>query len=323
MAKLKDYTIPLTLISILADGKSHSGEALGAKFGMSRAAINRHIKTICGWGVDVISIQRKGYCLVQPMQLLNEDKICREIGQTKITVLSVINSTNQFLLDRLAELESGDVCIAEYQQDGRGRRGRKWFSPFGTNLYLSMFWALEEGAPILTGLSLVVGVVIAETLQNLGVDGIRVKWPNDLYLYDRKLAGILIEISSKSGESAKVVIGVGLNLSMRSAPNDVVNEPWISLDEAGINIDRNVLSAHIIKDLRSSIPLFEKNGLEPFLSRWKELDNLINCPVKLLICDKEIFGISRGINEQGALLLEQDGVLTQWLGGEISLRNPG
>ncbi|AWF33384.1 bifunctional protein BirA (plasmid) [Klebsiella oxytoca] len=318
---MKDYTIPLTLIHILSDGKFHSGELLGAKLGMSRAAINKHVKTICGWGIDVISIQRKGYRLGQPMQLLNEDKICRELGQRKITVLSVINSTNQFLLDRLPELESGDVCIAEYQHDGRGRRGRKWFSPFGSNLYLSMFWALEEGAPALIGLSLVIGIVIAETLEKLGIDGIRVKWPNDLYLYERKLAGILIEISSKSGEAAKTVIGVGLNLSMQNAPKDEVDQAWISLDEAGIKIDRNVLCAHIIKDLRSSIPLFEKKGLEPFLSRWEERDNFINRPVKLIIGDKEICGIYRGINERGALLLEQDGVITQWLGGEVSLRN--
>ena len=318
---MKDYTVPLTLISILADAEFHSGEQLGERLGMSRAAINKHIQTLRDWGVDVFTVPGKGYSLPEPIQLLDEEQIARQIEHGRVTVLPVIDSTNQYLLDRLSELQSGDACVAEYQQAGRGRRGRKWFSPFGSNLYLSMYWRLEQGPAAAIGLSLVIGIVIAEVLQSLGADKVRVKWPNDLYLQDRKLSGILVELTGKTGDAAQIVSGAGINLMMRRVESDVVNQGWISLQEAGISIDRNTLVACLIKELRAGFKLFENEGLAPYLTRWEKLDNFINRPVKLIIGDKEIFGISRGIDAQGALLLEQDGMVKPWIGGEISLRS--
>ncbi|ASV57422.1 hypothetical protein LJPFL01_4059 [Lelliottia jeotgali] len=318
---MKDNTVPLTLIGILADGEFHSGEQLGERLGMSRAAINKHIQTLRDWGVDVFTVPGKGYSLPEPIQLLDEEVICRQLSQGKVTVLPVIDSTNQYLLDRISSLNSGDCCVAEYQQAGRGRRGRKWFSPFGANLYLSMFWRLEQGPAAAIGLSLVIGIVMAEVLHDLGADKVRVKWPNDLYLNDRKLAGILVELTGKTGDAAQIVIGAGLNMVMRQVQADIVNQGWITLQEAGITIDRNTLAVRLIKELRDALTLFEQDGLAPFLSRWEKLDNFIHRPVKLIIGDKEIFGISRGIDAQGALLLEQDGVLKPWVGGEISLRS--
>ncbi|PPY07395.1 biotin--[acetyl-CoA-carboxylase] synthetase, partial [Cronobacter sakazakii] len=200
---MKDNTIPLTLVSLLADGEFHSGEQLGEKLGMSRAAINKHIQTLRDWGIDVFTVPGKGYSLPGPIQLLNESFIHSHIKSGSVTVLPVIDSTNQYLLDRLSELESGDACIAEYQQAGRGRRGRKWFSPFGANLYLSMYWRLEQGPAAAIGLSLVIGIVMAEVLHELGAAQVRVKWPNDLYLHDRKLAGILVELTGKTGDAAQ------------------------------------------------------------------------------------------------------------------------
>ena len=317
---MKDNKIPLTLISVLSDGEFHSGEHLGEQLGMSRAAINKHIQTLRDWGVDVFTVPGKGYSLPDPIQLLNEDLIKSEIKTGSVAVLPVIDSTNQYLLERLETLQSGDACIAEYQQAGRGRRGRQWFSPFGANLYLSMYWRLEQGPAAAVGLSLVIGIVMAEVLQELGAENVRVKWPNDLYLNDRKLAGILVELTGKTGDAAQIVIGAGINLAMRNVATDVINQSWINLQEAGINIDRNALAIKIIKELRKALQLFEDEGLAPFLPRWESLDNFINRQVKLIIGDKEIHGISRGINEQGGLLLEQDGVIKPWVGGEISLR---
>jgi len=318
---VKDNTIPLTLISILADGEFHSGEQLGERLGMSRAAINKHIQTLRDWGVDVFTVPGKGYSLPEPIQLLSQDFISSQINQGQVAVLPVIDSTNQYLLDRIGTLQSGDACVAEYQQAGRGRRGRKWFSPFGANLYLSMYWRLEQGPAAAIGLSLVIGIVMAEVLRDLGASQVRVKWPNDLYLQDRKLAGILVELTGKTGDAAQIVIGAGINLAMRKVESDVINQGWINLQEAGIAIDRNTLAARLINELRAALELFEQEGLTPYLSRWEKLDNFINRPVKLIIGDKEIVGISRGIDTQGALLLEQDGATKAWMGGEISLRS--
>lgn len=318
---MKDNTIPLTLMSILADGEFHSGEQLGERLGMSRAAINKHVQTLRDWGVDVFTVPGKGYSLPEPIQLLDQAFISGQIKQGQVAVLPVIDSTNQYLLDRIGTLQSGDACVAEYQQAGRGRRGRKWFSPFGANLYLSMYWRLEQGPAAAIGLSLVIGIVMAEVLRDLGASQVRVKWPNDLYLQDRKLAGILVELTGKTGDAAQIVIGAGINLAMRQVESDVINQGWINLQEAGIAIDRNTLAARLINELRVALELFEQEGLAPYLSRWETLDNFINRPVKLIIGDKEIFGISRGIDTQGALLLEQDGAIKAWMGGEISLRS--
>ncbi|WP_323612832.1 bifunctional biotin--[acetyl-CoA-carboxylase] ligase/biotin operon repressor BirA [Pectobacterium versatile] len=317
---MKDITVPLKLIKILSDGEFYSGELLGGMMGMSRAAINKHIQTIRDWGIDVFTVTGKGYSLPAPMQLLDAEVILKHLPEGGVTVLPVVDSTNQYILERLDTLSSGDACLAEYQQSGRGRRGRQWFSPFGANLYLSLYWRLEQGPAAAVGVSLVIGIVMAEVLHKLGADGVRVKWPNDLYLKDRKLAGILVELTGKTGDAANLVIGTGINLQMRAPAPDTINQGWINLQEAGIEINRNTLASTLISELRSALVIFELQGLEPFISRWEKLDNYFNRPVRLIIGNREIHGIDRGIDRQGALLLESDGLITPYIGGEISLR---
>ncbi|POE06225.1 biotin--[acetyl-CoA-carboxylase] synthetase [Pectobacterium odoriferum] len=317
---MKDITVPLKLINILSDGEFYSGELLGEMMGMSRAAINKHIQTIRDWGIDVFTVTGKGYSLPAPMQLLDEEVILNHLPEGGVTVLPVVDSTNQYILERLDTLSSGDACLAEYQQSGRGRRGRQWFSPFGANLYLSLYWRLEQGPAAAVGVSLVIGIVMAEVLHKLGADGVRVKWPNDLYLKDRKLAGILVELTGKTGDAANLVIGAGINLQMREPAPDTINQGWINLQEAGIGINRNTLASTLISELRSALAVFELQGLEPFIPRWENLDNYFNRPIRLIIGNREIHGIDRGIDRQGALLLEDDGLITPYIGGEISLR---
>ncbi|WP_145515002.1 bifunctional biotin--[acetyl-CoA-carboxylase] ligase/biotin operon repressor BirA [Yersinia massiliensis] len=317
---MKDIKIPLRLIGILADGAFHSGEQLGEAFGMSRAAINKHIQTIREWGLDVFTVPGKGYSLPAPIQLLDEKKILSYLPAGQVAVLPVVDSTNQYLLDRITELKSGDACVAEYQHAGRGRRGRQWISPFGANLYLSMFWRLEQGPAAAMGLSLVVGIVMAEVLHKLGAGDVRVKWPNDLYLNDKKLAGILVELTGKTGDAAQLVIGAGINLTMRESTTNVISQDWINLQEAGVIIDRNKLTAELLSELRLAVVKFENEGLSAFISRWREMDNYLDRSVKLIIGNQEIYGVARGIDQQGALLLDQNGNIKPYIGGEISLR---
>ncbi|MGL9773398.1 MAG: bifunctional biotin--[acetyl-CoA-carboxylase] ligase/biotin operon repressor BirA [Sodalis sp. (in: enterobacteria)] len=317
---MKDVTIPLKLISLLADGEFHSGEQFGAALRINRAAINKHIQMVRNWGVDVFTVPGKGYRLYAPLQLLDESVIRARLPAGRLAVLAVIDSTNQYLIERIGTVQPGDACVAEYQAQGRGRRGRQWISPFGNNLYLSLYWRLEQGPPAADGLSLMVGIVMAEVLQRLGAEGVRVKWPNDLYLNDRKLAGILVEISGKAGDAAHVVIGVGINLAMRENAVGKIDQGWINLQEAGIAIDRNALAAELTDTLRQALRQFERDGFAPFVARWQALDNFFDRPVKLLIGEREIKGVAREIDAQGALLLEQEGKLHAYLGGEISLR---
>lgn len=128
---------------------------------MSRAAISKHIKILQTWGLDVFRVQGKGYKLAQSIELLDE-KILSELATVpELHLQPIIDSTNQYLIDRIGQLPSGTVCLAEYQQAGRGRRGRTWLSPFGANLYLSMYWRLDAGMAAAMGMSLVVGVAVA------------------------------------------------------------------------------------------------------------------------------------------------------------------
>lgn len=321
---MRETSIPLQVIDILADGKIHSGEQLGERLGMTRAAINKHIKTLRSWGLDIQTVTGKGYQVPNKINLLNKSDIEKHVDAVKIIVEPVIDSTNQYMLERIPNLKSGDTCLAEYQSAGRGRRGRQWISPFGCNLYLSTYWRLEQGPAAAIGLSLVVGIVIAETLNKVCGNKVKVKWPNDLYMNDKKLAGILVELTGKTGDAAHIIIGIGINIGMNEnilQKEKPINQAWSSLTDEVENIERNKLAGNIINALRQSLLLFEKEGLKPFLAKWFDLDNFLGRSVKLLIGNDVITGIEKGINEQGALLLQKEnGEIIPYIGGEISLR---
>ncbi|MFD2177574.1 bifunctional biotin--[acetyl-CoA-carboxylase] ligase/biotin operon repressor BirA [Veronia pacifica] len=319
-----DHTPRLALINFLADGEFHSGEELGQQLGMSRAGISKHIKVIQDWGLDVYKLQGKGYRLAAPLDLLNEDRLREQTDSPSVCLQPIIDSTNQYLMNRIGELDSGSVCLAEYQQAGRGRRGRQWFSPFGANLYTSMYWRLEAGMAAAMGMSLVVGISVAKTLNRLGADGVKVKWPNDIYWQDKKLAGVLVEMTGQAGGAAHLVVGLGLNVSMRDKEGGQLDQPWTRLEDACEALpDKNQLAAALINDLISALRQYEQHGLGMFIEQWQALDNYYNRPVKLLIGESVIRGIARGIDAQGAILLETEKGLVPFVGGEISLRGEG
>lgn len=318
---MKNPDVKLKLLSKLSDGSFHSGESLGEDLGMSRAAISKHIKGIQEWGVDIFRVQGKGYQLSQPLIMLDETLIQSKVSNP-VELHPVIGSTNQYLIDNTANLQSGTVCIAEYQESGRGRRGRHWVSPFGANLYLSMYWRLDAGMAAAMGLSLVVGVAMVEALENMGLEGVKLKWPNDLYYQDRKLAGILVEMSGQAGGAAHLVIGMGMNLAMQDR-DSAIDQPWASLSEVigTDHIDRNVLAAEFINTLDTALKNYEIHGMQNFVERWNRLDNFIGRKVKLIMGANEVTGIERGIDEQGGVLLETEQGIKSFIGGEISLRN--
>ncbi|WP_394249085.1 bifunctional biotin--[acetyl-CoA-carboxylase] ligase/biotin operon repressor BirA [Vibrio profundi] len=318
---MRDHHTKLTLLECLSDGQFHSGEALGDKIGVSRAAISKHIKGIQEWGIDIYRVQGRGYQLANELELLDSNKLETPQGCGSICVIPVIDSTNQYLLDRVNQLESGSVCLAEYQSSGRGRRGRQWVSPFGANLYLSIYWRLDAGMAAAMGLSLVVGVAVVEALEKLGVYGIKLKWPNDLYFNDQKLAGILVEMSGQAGGAANLVIGMGLNIAMDTGTEDI-DQPWTSLTKVtgGTLPGRNQLAQALIVALRNALIDYEQSGMVGFVPRWNRLDNFLGRQVRLIIGPREIEGEVMGIDEQGAVILKNENGIQSFIGGEISLR---
>lgn len=140
---MKDNIVLLKLIVLLVNGEFYFGEQLGEMLGMSWVVINKYIQILCDWGVDVFIVLGKGYSLFEFIQLFNVEQILGQLDGGSVVVLLVIDFMNQYFFDCIGEFKSGDVCVVEYQQVGCGRWGWKWFSFFGVNLYLSMFWCLE------------------------------------------------------------------------------------------------------------------------------------------------------------------------------------
>lgn len=316
----KEHATKLHILKTLSDGEFHSGEALGHDLGISRAAIAKHIKGLSEWGVDIYRIQGRGYQLAHPMQLLDETRLT-DSSEPKLELIPVIDSTNQYLLERVNESEKGRVCVAEYQASGRGRRGRQWVSPFGSNLYLSMYWRLDAGMAAAMGLSLVIGIAAVEALEEMGIQGVKLKWPNDLYYQDKKLAGILVEMSGQAGGAANLVIGMGLNIGMPDKQPDI-DQPWTTLNQvcADLRLDRTQLALTLIEHWKTILADYEMMGLAGFVDRWNRLDNFIGRPVKLIMGAREVKGIVQGIDQQGGVVLETDNGLETYIGGEISLR---
>ncbi len=316
----KDHSTKLHILRSLSDGEFHSGEALGHDLGISRAAIAKHVKGLSEWGVDIYRIQGRGYQMVHPMQLLDEARLQAKTAH-KLELIPVIDSTNQYLLDRVSESESGRICLTEYQTKGRGRRGRQWISPFGSNLYLSMYWRLDAGMAAAMGLSLVIGIAAVEALEAMGIEDVKLKWPNDLYYQDKKLAGILVEMSGQAGGAAHLVIGMGLNIGMPDKQPEI-DQPWTTLEQicGDLSIDRTQLAVTLIEHWNAALLDYELMGLAGFVERWNRLDNFIGRSVKLLMGSRTIHGIVRGIDHQGGVILETEQGLETYIGGEISLR---
>lgn len=312
-----------TLLAILAKGEFHSGEALGKTLNLSRASISNHIKALTSLGLDIYSVTGKGYCLASPLNFLSLKEILTHLPTSyspTIEVLNVIGSTNQYIKEKFTELENGHACLAEAQTAGRGRHGRKWVSPYGSSLYLSMYWNFSGGYAALGGLSLVVGVAVAKALSLSGVDGIKLKWPNDIYALGKKLAGVLIEVEGQIGVGCQTVVGIGLNVSL---PKNVaeIDQPWIDLAElTDVPLDRNIIAANLLTTLTETLHIFERDGLAAFINDWRNKDVYANQPVKLIVGKQIISGFSRGIDESGAILLETEQGLKAYHGGEVSVR---
>ncbi|CAL1329145.1 biotin--[acetyl-CoA-carboxylase] ligase [Candidatus Providencia siddallii] len=259
--------------------------------------------------------------LLQQNNLLNKQKIQKYINNINIIILNSVNSTNQYMLDNLSKLKSGDICLAETQSEGRGRRGHKWFSPFG-NIYFSIYWKFFLKNTITTiGLSLTIGVVIAEILNKKINKKIKLKWPNDLYINNKKLAGILIESIKKNDNSLHTIIGIGINIEKNKnniKNKNFTNNNWTYLKEKIKNIERNELIANITQEIIKSIIIFEKNGLKPFINRWIILDKFFNKNINILTNNSINSGIERGINNYGELLLENSyGKINSYINGKI------
>ena len=308
------------ILTALAGAQFVSGEALAKQAGISRTAISKHIDSLEDYGVEIFSVKGKGYKLANPVSLIDEEQLTSSLNH-RCFYFDELPSTNAFLLKHVHELTSGDICIAEYQSAGRGRRGRSWVSPYGCHLYCSMYWKLEQGMSQASGLSLVVACSLVKVLQSFGIEDLGVKWPNDIYLNNKKLAGVLIEMSGQADSECHLVVGIGINISMSQSQGDKIDQAWSDLSANPCCPSKTELAIALQKQLHQDFSTFEQLGLTAFLARWQEVDVFFGKQVKLLMGDNQILGICKGVDESGAILLETDNGTKAFVGGEISLRS--
>lgn len=315
------------LLRIMADGDYHSGEELGESLGVSRTAVWKQIKKLEGLGLNVDSVKGRGYRIPGGVDLLSEQQLLSSLSDGAkecldcVEVLSVVDSTNALAMGRAQTGIQSYLCVAEQQTAGRGRRGRVWQSPYGRNLYFSVVWSFQGGASVLEGLSLAVGVGVVNALSQLGVEGLGVKWPNDILYKDKKLAGILLEMTGDAEGPCKLVVGIGLNVSMAEAEAKKIDQDWINLSDISADLpSRNQILAAIINELMPILASYEEKGFSAYRQQFMALDAYSDRPVYIRQGARVVVGRVAGVDEAGALLMATDDGVEVFNGGEVSLR---
>jgi BirA family biotin operon repressor/biotin-[acetyl-CoA-carboxylase] ligase len=313
----------LTLLKLLKDGRFHSGQALGVALGVSRSAVWKQLQHLeAELGLSIHKVRGRGYQLAAPLTLLDPVEIREQAPSCDwpILVFDSIDSTNA---EALRAIERGQAApflvLAERQTAGRGRRGRKWASPFAENIYYSLVLRIEGGMRQLEGLSLVVGLAVMQALRELGISGAGLKWPNDVLVGQKKIAGILLELVGDPADVCHVVLGVGINVNMQIT--DEVDQQWTSMRlESGKVFDRNHLVGELGAMLQAYLSRHQADGFSAIQAEWEQNHLWQGRAVSLIAGVNHIEGEVLGIDSQGALRLKVGGVEKVFSGGELSLR---
>ena len=314
------------LLKLLGDGAFHSGEDLGAALGVTRSAVWKKLQQLqTETGIDIHKVRGRGYRLAAPLCLLSEDLLNSEsCGRGWSThVYDTIDSTNA---QAMRLVQGGGILpllvLSEQQTAGRGRRGRKWVSPFAENIYYSLALRIDGGMRQLEGLSLVVGLAVVKMLHQEGISEAGLKWPNDILVGRRKLAGVLLELTGDPADVCHVVIGVGINVNMQVT--EEVDQSWTSMRlEAGRALDRNQVVTSLNQQLSTYLNDHSEHGFAGFKEEWEANHLWQGKPVTLLSGNGAIEGIVVGVDSVGALRLSIGGQVQTFSGGELSLRLRG
>ena len=325
---------PELLLRALADGEPHSGQDLARVFGVTRAAVWKQIGRLEQWGLDVSAVPGLGYRLARRIDLLDAESLRGHLNSkvgarvARLEVFTELPSTNRHLFDReppsAGEL---NICIAEYQTAGRGRRGRSWSTPLGGGLCLSVAWQFVDTPPELTALTLAVGVVVRRVIERTSGVQIALKWPNDLVWDERKLGGILLELKGEAHGGCHVVAGVGLNVALPPRLLATLSDwPRGAVDLAsatgGAPPARAALAAALIRDLAELFADYPTNGFSPYRADWRAADYLKGRRITLDDAAGPVIGTALGIEADGALLIETAaGARRRVISGDVSVRS--
>lgn len=319
------------ILSVLGDRCAQSDNSLAKKLNVtcSRIEDERHLLIKAGLHLDFLDDSH--YRLAAHVDLLSKEVIkrhlmplrCPATVECDLKILSTIDSTNRYARDHVAKSElSGVVILSESQTAGRGRLGKVWASPFAANVYMSIIWRFDLGAEALQGLSLAVGVGVRRSLARLGVSGVRLKWPNDVYCEGKKLGGILLEVVGDPKGQCTVIIGVGINVAMPMAAAEEIDQPWTDLMSAGATkLSRNLVVANLIASIFEVLNDFSTLGFAAYRDEWESLDLFQGSQGTVSNPAGSVSGTILGVDGSGALRMRLvSGEEQRFIGGELSLR---
>lgn len=306
----------ISLVGLLSDGMVHSGVDLAATLGVSRTTVHKLVRSLGELGLEAFSLRSRGYRLSKPVKLLNESEIrsaidmATQLSVEKLHLVSWLDSTNDYLIDSLSPHGPPDpgkfrVCVADMQTRGRGRRGRSWVSPFGQNVYLSVMFEFPHEITRLSGFSLATSLAVTRACEKLGLQGVGVKWPNDLMFQDRKLGGVLTEIRGESTSMSHVIVGIGVNLQMPPESARLINQNVAALQELGLPISRrNEFVGTLLGCLIMLIKEFVAGSFASFRMEWQRRNALLDRRVEVQTLRGVAQGIVKGVSNNGSLVLQ-------------------
>jgi BirA family transcriptional regulator, biotin operon repressor / biotin---[acetyl-CoA-carboxylase] ligase len=312
----------------LADGRFHSGEDMARALGRSRATLCEALKKAPELGVELFSVPGKGYRLAAPIEFLDHAAISQRLQaedpRIRLEIVDEIDSTSTRLLELAAQGAPSGTCLAaEWQNSGRGRRGRSWISALGGSLTFSLLWRFERGAGHLGGLSLAVGAAIAHALTECGVERVQVKWPNDVVVDLRKLAGILVETSGEMQGPSVAVVGVGVNYRLGDRALERIDQPVSDVARcAPLLPSRSELLARLVVALTHCLDEFERHGFAASRDAWRAMHAYQGRRVRVLPPREPPYEAEvTDVAPDGELVvLRDDGRTVNLSSAEISLR---
>lgn len=302
-----------------------SGEAISRELNVSRTAVWKHINALRSEGYVIEALPSQGYRLLSFPDILRPEEIASGIDSvigSNIVCLHETQSTNMEAF-RLAVEGSphGTVVLAEMQHNGKGRMGRRWESPAGVNIYCSVILRpdiMPHEAPQLTFLS---SVAVARAIRITTKLDPQIKWPNDLLLSNKKVAGLLNEMSAETDKINFVILGIGVNLNMteQQFPADLRHPATSLLIERGTRLNRSNFAAVMLKELDRLYCDFLSGGFGPVRKEWQQFCNANNRQVTVSDSDEEVVtGMFAGIDGDGALLVRRtDNEVVRILCGDV------
>ncbi|MFQ5354498.1 MAG: biotin--[acetyl-CoA-carboxylase] ligase [Thermodesulfobacteriota bacterium] len=302
-----------------------SGEVLARGLGISRTAVWKHVSGLKARGFPIESLPSKGYRLGGPLETFNKLSISAGmptelIGQ-EIHFFDTLPSTNERAALLAIEGEpEGSVVICDTQTNGRGRLGRSWSSPPGVNLYASIILRPRAAVHELQGITLLGAVAVAETVALFSKKTPSVKWPNDVLLDSKKVAGILMEMHTEGEMARFVVAGIGVNLNMdpRLLPNPLNREATSIRNSGGRAVPRADFTRALFLSLELWYKTFLKKGLSAIIEAWRGYFLAEGKPVEVRSHQKTVKGICLGVDNFGALLIrDSSGVTKKVLSGDL------